>query len=32
MMGQFDRLKERARSLKDVEHRADLVTHETSSG
>lgn len=28
MMESFDRLEERARDLKDVEHRADLVTHE----
>jgi hypothetical protein len=28
MMEKFDRLDERARALKDVEHRADLVTHE----
>ncbi len=28
MMEKFDRLEERAKSLKDVEHRADLVTHE----
>ncbi len=28
MMGSFDRLEERARELKDIEHRADLVTHE----
>lgn len=28
MMEKFDRLEERAKELKDVEHRADLVTHE----
>jgi len=28
MVSVFDRLDERARQLKDVEHRADLVTHE----
>ena len=28
MMVSFDRLEERAKELKDVEHRADLVTHE----
>ena len=28
MMQSFDRLEERAKALKDVEHRADLVTHE----
>ena len=28
MMESFDRLEERARELKDVEHEADLVTHE----
>ena len=28
MMGSFDRLEERAKELKDLEHRADLVTHE----
>ncbi len=28
MMGSFDRLDDRARELKDVEHEADLVTHE----
>jgi len=28
MMEAFDRLEERARELKDTEHRADLVTHE----
>jgi len=28
MMVKFDRLEERAKQLKDVEHRADLVTHE----
>ena len=28
MMEKFDRLEERTKSLKDVEHRADLVTHE----
>jgi uncharacterized protein len=28
MMEKFDRLEERAKALKDVEHRADLVTHE----
>ena len=28
MMEKFDRLEERAKDLKDVEHRADLVTHE----
>jgi predicted phosphate transport protein (TIGR00153 family) len=28
MMEKFDNLEERARALKDVEHRADLVTHE----
>ena len=28
MMGSFDRLEERAKQLKDIEHRADLVTHE----
>ena len=28
MMETFDRLEERARELKDIEHRADLVTHE----
>jgi len=28
MMENFDRLEERARELKDTEHRADLVTHE----
>ncbi len=28
MMVSFDRLEERAKELKDVEHRADLITHE----
>lgn len=28
MMESFDRLEERAKELKDLEHRADLVTHE----
>ncbi len=28
MMDSFDRLEERAKELKDLEHRADLVTHE----
>jgi predicted phosphate transport protein (TIGR00153 family) len=28
MMERFDRLEERARTLKDTEHRADVVTHE----
>lgn len=28
MMTEFDRLEERAKELKDVEHKADLVTHE----
>lgn len=28
MMQKFDRLEERAKALKEVEHRADLVTHE----
>ncbi|HEY6196302.1 MAG TPA: DUF47 family protein [Candidatus Eisenbacteria bacterium] len=28
LMGSFDRLEDRARELKDVEHEADLVTHE----
>ena len=28
MMSRFDRLEERAKALKEVEHRADLVTHE----
>lgn len=28
MMGSFDRLEERARELKDVEHQGDLATHE----
>ena len=28
MMSKFDRLEERAKALKEVEHRADLVTHE----
>jgi predicted phosphate transport protein (TIGR00153 family) len=28
MMESFDRLEERAKELKDIEHRADLVTHE----
>ena len=28
MMEKFDRLEERAKQLKDTEHRADLVTHE----
>jgi hypothetical protein len=28
MMEKFDRLEERTKTLKDVEHRADLVTHE----
>ncbi len=28
MMESFDRIEERARELKDIEHRADLVTHE----
>src|SRR5262245_64288358 len=28
MLQSFDRLEERARELKEVEHRADLVTHE----
>src|SRR5262249_52001335 len=28
MVDSFDRLEDRARELKDVEHRADLVTHE----
>jgi hypothetical protein len=28
MMESFDRLEDRARALKEVEHRADLVTHE----
>jgi predicted phosphate transport protein (TIGR00153 family) len=28
MMEKFDRLEERAKALKEVEHRADLVTHE----
>jgi predicted phosphate transport protein (TIGR00153 family) len=28
MMERFDRLEERAKALKEVEHRADLVTHE----
>ena len=28
MMEKFDRLEERASELKDIEHRADLVTHE----
>jgi predicted phosphate transport protein (TIGR00153 family) len=28
MMENFDRLEDRAKALKDVEHRADLVTHE----
>ncbi len=28
MMETFDRLEERAKDLKDIEHRADLVTHE----
>ena len=28
MMATFDRLEERARELKDIEHRADQVTHE----
>ena len=28
MLERFDRLEERARELKDIEHRADMVTHE----
>jgi len=28
MMESFDRIEERAREMKDIEHRADLVTHE----
>ena len=28
MMEKFDRLEERAKTLKEIEHRADLVTHE----
>lgn len=28
MMGTFDRLEERAKELKDLEHRADVVTHD----
>ena len=28
MMSRFDRLEERTRELKDIEHRADVVTHE----
>ena len=28
MVTSFDRLEERAKQLKDVEHKADLVTHE----